>query len=148
MAVGTATLRIAIAASNQIMLWLVYGRDRVAREHLSITRVKPRLVVSNGDVLEGKGFYHYLMGVGIWFPLAIGLLLLIYYTLFPKLHRDVFQVSREQSVNLIALFWALALFFLVTGLLPFWPAMAVAAGSVVVALIWVRSIPYDDRGWS
>lgn len=141
MAVGTAALRLAIAAANQTVLWQVYGRERVAREHLSMVKIKPRLVVSNGDVLEGRGFYHYLIGVGIWLPLAVGLLFLIYYTVYPKRHREVFRVSGEQSVNFIAILWALALFFLVTGLLSFWPAMAVAAASGIAALIWARSIP-------
>lgn len=61
MAVTTSALRIAIWAGNEITLWQLYGRERVTREHLQITRIKPKLLVSNGDVLAGIGFYHYLI---------------------------------------------------------------------------------------
>jgi len=42
------------------------------------------------------------------------------------------------------LVWVLALFFLVSGLLPMGDAMALAAASVTAALIWAWKIPYGD----
>ena len=99
--------------------------------------MKPRLVVSNGDVLADKGFYHYLISAGIWLPLSLGLLALIYYTLLPKPHREVWR-RKEQSVSLVALLWGLALFFLSAGLLPFGWSLIVSAGSLAAALVWAR----------
>ena len=144
MAVATSALRIAIGVANWITLWHLYGEATVAHDHLRIIKIKPQLVVSNGDVLRGIGFYHYLVGVAIWLPLAFGLMLLIYYTLLPTRHREVLQRREQnQSVRGVAIIWILALFFLVTGLLPIWPALAVAAASLAAALIWARRIPYD-----
>lgn len=144
MAVATSALRIAIESANWITLWYLYGRATVAHDHLRITRIKPQLVVSNGDVLRGIGFYHYLVGVAIWLPLAVGLMMLIYYTLLPKRHQEVLQRKEQtQGVRAVSIIWVLALFFLVTGLLPIWLALAVAAASVVAALIWAHRIQYD-----
>ena len=44
-------LRIASRVSGQIILIHAYGWGRVSREHLQMARLKPLLVVSNGDVL-------------------------------------------------------------------------------------------------
>ena len=44
-------LRIASWVSGQIILIHAYGWGRVSREHLQMARLKPLLVVSNGDVL-------------------------------------------------------------------------------------------------
>lgn len=142
MAVTTSALRIAIWAGNEIMLWQVYGRERMAREHLRITRIKPKLVVSNGDILWGKGFYHFLISGLIWLPLAVGLLFLAYYILMPKWHQETLQNSKEQTVNLVGLLWALALFFLIAGLLPLGASNVVSVSSVFLALIWARRIQY------
>jgi hypothetical protein len=65
-AVCTATLRLSMVVANTLALWRVYGRARVLREHLQITRIKPQLVVSNGDVLRGLTFQHYVTGAAIW----------------------------------------------------------------------------------
>jgi hypothetical protein len=146
-AVCTSTIRIAQWAASEITLIYLYGRATVARDHLHITRMKPQIVVSNGDVLQGMGFYHYLVSVVIWLPLGIGLLLLIYYKLTPEWQQALMQVrERNQSVNAGALVWGLALFFLVTGLLPMGAAMALAAASVAAALIWAWKLePGIDR---
>jgi heme/copper-type cytochrome/quinol oxidase subunit 3 len=107
--------------------------------------MKPQIVVSNGDVLPGIGFYHYSVGVVIWLPLAFGLMMLIYYTLMPKWQQAVMQVrERNQRMNALSLVWALALFLLVSGLLPMGAAMGLAAASVTTAVIWAWKIPYGD----
>jgi hypothetical protein len=143
MAVATSTLRIAIWAAGEIVLWQAYGRERVVREHLSVTRMRPQLVVSNGDVLWGRSFYHYLISVAIWLPLSVSLLLSVYYRLVPNPIRQAFEVPKrkEESVPVVALLWMLVVFFLVPGLLPVGPALAVGFGSVAAALIWARRIP-------
>jgi hypothetical protein len=145
MAVCTSTLRIASWAAGEITLLYFYGWAAVARGHLHITRMKPQIVVSNGDVLPGIGFYHYSVGVVIWLPLAFGLMMLIYYTLMPKWQQAVMQVrERNQRMNALSLVWALGLFFLVSGLLPMGAAMGLAAASVTAAVIWAWKIPYGD----
>lgn len=137
MAVCTSTLRIARSAASEITLIYLYGRATVVRDHLHITRMRPHIVVSNGDVLRGIGPYHYFVGVAIWLPLAFGLLMLIYYKLMPTWQRALMQVrERNQGVNSAALVWVLALFFLVTGLLPMWAGITLAGASVAAAVIW------------
>ena len=71
---------------------------------------------------------------------------LIYYKLFPRAFREVWEgkAQNEQHFSAFALLLALALFFLVTGLLPMWAALAVAAASVVAALIWAHRIQYGS----
>jgi len=143
MAVGTSTLRIAIWSAGEIVLWHVYGRERVVREHLSITRMRPELMVSNGDVLWGRSFHQFLISLAIWLPLSVGLLLPIYYHLVPEPIRQAFEVAKrkEESIPVVALLWVLALFFLVI-MLPMGRALTVGFGSVVAALIWARIIQY------
>jgi hypothetical protein len=144
-AVCTATLRIASWAAGEITLLYFYGWAAVAHGHLHITRMKPQIVVSNGDVLPGIGFYHYSVGVVIWLPLAFGLITLVCYTLLPKWQLAFMRVrERNQRVSAVVLVWVLALFFLVSGLLPMGDAMALAAASVAAALIWAWKIPYGD----
>ena len=145
MAVGTSTLRIANWAADEITLLYFYGWPAVAHGHLHITRMKPQIVVSNGDVLPGIGFYHYSVEVVIWLPLAFGLITLICYTLLPKWQLAFMRVrERNQRVSAVVLVWVLALFFLVSGLLPMGDAMALAAASVAAALIWAWKLPYGD----
>jgi len=124
-------------------------RTRAFRhDHLRIIKIKPELVVSNGDVLRGYGFYHYLVGMAIWLPLTVGLLMLIYYTLLPLECREALRTGgnrraeNAQRMTVFALVWVLALFFLVTGLLPVGWALAVGFGSMLSAVIWARRIPY------
>src|SRR5271163_345507 len=145
-AVCTSTLRIASWAAGEITLLYFYGWAAVARDH------PPHYAneAANGhlqrDVLPGIGFYHYSVEVVIWLPLAFGLMMLIYYKLLPKWQQAVMQVrKRNQRMSAVALVWVLALFFLVSGLLPMGAAMALAAASVAAALIWARKIPYGDR---
>lgn len=145
MAVMTCALRIALWAANEITLWRMYGWATVTHDHLSIVRIKPDLVVSNGDVLHGIGVYHYFVGVFIWLPLTFALLAPIYYTLLPRQYRRIWESKTpgDQSASVVSLLWALALFFLVTGLLPMWGALLLACVSVVSALVWARRIQFD-----
>lgn len=143
MAVCTGALRLAMWAASELTLRYLYGQATVARLHLRIVRIKPQLVVSNGDVLRGIGIYHYLLGVAIWLTLSIVLLLVIYCRLVPSGCRKVFELpppKAERSTSLFALIWVLAPFFLVAGMLPIAAAIALSAISVMIALIWVRRI--------
>ncbi|MGA2345554.1 MAG: hypothetical protein ABSF93_06080 [Candidatus Sulfotelmatobacter sp.] len=141
MAVAASSLRIAIWAANAITLWHLYGQATVDRDHLRIVKIKPQLVVSNGDVLRGIGGYHFFIGVIIWLPLTFALMSLIYYTLLPKRHREALQAKEQsQGGSAVAVIWALALPILVTAVLPMWAALSVGAGSVAAALIWARRL--------
>jgi hypothetical protein len=71
-------LRLSLEASNRLILWHLYGYRTVANYNLSIVRVKPELVVSNGDVLKGWGFIHYLIGVSLWIPVSTIALVLLF----------------------------------------------------------------------
>jgi len=149
---GTAmsALRLAIALSNELTLWYLYGWATLKRDHLRIIKIKPELVVSNGDVLRGIGFYHYLVGVAIWLPLTVGLLTLIHSRLLPEecqaalRTRGNEKVEKHSLLSGLALIWVLALFFLVTGILPMGWAMVVGFGSVLAAVIWAQRI-YQHR---
>jgi len=140
-AAGTSALRIAIWSAGEIVLWHVYGPERVVREHLSITRMRPELMVSNGDVLWGRSFHQFLISLAIWLPLSAGLLPWIYYHLVPQPIRQSYEASKkkEESVPVVAQLWIVALFFLV-GLLPMGPGLAIGFGSVAAALFWARRI--------
>jgi hypothetical protein len=85
-------LRTAIWGASQIILFQVYGRERATREHLQLVKFKPKLVVSNGDVLWGRGFEHYLIGMAIWLPSTI-LILLVAWKLLPKAYHDAMQLG-------------------------------------------------------
>ena len=144
-ALVTIALRIALESANVITLSHLYGRATVRRLHLRIVSVKPQLVVSNGDILRGIGPYHFLLGVAIWLPLSVGLISLVFYTCFPRWQREIMMKRAPgPSGSALALLWALALFFLVPGLLPIGIALAVAVGSIAVALIWARKIGYGN----
>jgi hypothetical protein len=146
MAVAASSLRIALWTANEITLWYLYGWATVERDHLRIVKTKP-LVVSNGDVLRGMGGFHYFIGIAIWLPLTFVLVSLIYYTLLPRRHRKALRAKEQtQGGSAAAVLWALALPILVTAVLPMWAALALAATSVVAALIWARKIQYHDEG--
>ena len=154
MAVTTSALRIAIWSANEITLVYIYGRATVTHDHLHIIRMTPNLVVSNGDVLKGIGAYNFLVGVAIWVPLTVALMMLIHHTLLPQRCREALQVSTPKEertttkgyATTIALIWMLALFFLVPGLLPTRSSLAIGFGSAAAALIWARRVSYDGGG--
>jgi hypothetical protein len=83
-------LRIASWVSGQIILIHAYGWGRVSREHLQMARLKPLLVVSNGDVLPYSPFVHYIIGVAIWLPSAV-LLVVLAFKLLPQPYREAME---------------------------------------------------------
>lgn len=145
MSVVAGALRFSIWAANEITLWYLYGWATVKHDHLRIVRFKPELVVSNGDVLKGIGFYHYLVGVGIWLPLGAGLLALIFYKLVPReMHPILMERPQSAQPSGGAVVVVLALFFLIPGFLPLPAAMALAFASAVVSLLWMRTV-FNNR---
>lgn len=110
MLIFMTSLRIAIWGASKIILFQVYGSERVAREHLEIVRIKPRLVVSNGDILEQRGFEHFLIGQLIWLPLSIAVFLLVW-GLLPKPYHNAMQQPTYSGWSVLA---AIILFFAAT----------------------------------
>lgn len=136
MSVATAMLRLSIAAANTVVLWLRYGYGVVRRDHLTVMKIKPELVVSNGDVLYGTSFLHYGIGVTIWLLSSTSLLLVLYKCAFPKRFRLELESSRANTVGAVGALWAIGLFFLVPGLFPLGAAMMLALLSLLFALQW------------
>jgi len=134
-------LRIAIWLASQIILLLVYGRERVFREHLQIVRMKPQLVVSNGDVLLNRGFEHYLIGVVIWIP-STTLLLFLAWKLLPKPYQDAMQ--QKGSTTSWSILSTIILFF-VLNILPLHLALILAAVLLAFLLLTARSAISTDR---
>jgi len=87
---ATVLIRISIFLSDKILLLWIYGWHRLVTEHLAIIKEKPNIIVSNGDVLYGKGFPHYLIGVSIWLPSTVAFLLLIF-RLLPDQEREALE---------------------------------------------------------
>jgi hypothetical protein len=142
MAVVTAMLRLSIAAANTVMLWLRYGYEVVRRDHLTIAKVKPEIVVSNGDVLYGTSLRHYAIGVSIWLLSSVSLLLVLYKYVLPIRLRRELEASRTNTVGAVGALWAVGLFFLVPGLFPLGAAMTLALLSLLFALHWAwRAAP-------
>lgn len=102
-------LRIASWLSGEIILLQVYGWERVSREHLQMAKLKPLLVVSNGDVLPNSPFVHYLIGVAIWIPSAT-LLLALAFKLLPQPYHEAMKGGTYAGwsiLSTIVLFFAL-----------------------------------------
>ena len=140
-AIAAGLLRFALWAANVITLWYLYGWATVNHDHLKIVRVKPDLVVSNGDVLHGIGGYHYFVGVAVWLPLGIGLVFVVYRFVLPKVCQSILRKKdgRDKSSG-IAVLYVLLMFILVTAFLPTVVALTLAFISAAVPVIWIRAI--------
>ena len=135
-AAAVALLRGALQAADRILLLWIYGRHRVLTEHLTIVKTKPDIVVSNGDVLHGKGFEHYLLGISIWLITTIAFVLLAY-RLLPRRERNA--VSGRYTVSGTAVLIIIALFFAI-GTLPLGLSLFLAVFVITIGLLlpWVR----------
>jgi multisubunit Na+/H+ antiporter MnhG subunit len=136
MAIGTAMLRLSIMLANTLVLWHVYGRTRVVREHLQITKSKPELVVSNGDILRGLTFQHYLIGAAIWVVISFLAILILYRFLVPTELRRILKQTKANTPGSLGTLWALGLFVFVAALLPLAAALTLALFSVACAVWW------------
>jgi hypothetical protein len=133
---AVAFLRIALRAADRILLLFIYGRHRVLTEHLTIIKSKPDIVVSNGDVLYGKGFEHYLLGISIWMITTLAFVLLAY-RLLPQRERDA--VSGRYTLSGKAVLMIIAL-FLAIGTLPLGVSLFLGVFVIMIGLLlpWVR----------
>lgn len=133
-AVAMAMLRLSIIAADAIVLSSVYGAA-VSRDQLRIVGRKPELLVSNGDVLHGWGFRHFVIAGGLWIIASFLLLLLCWRFLLPARFREA-TVRVHARTTSLGLVWVLSLFFLGAGVLPLGVALAFDALSLAAALWW------------
>jgi len=131
-----ALLRVSLQAADRILLLSIYGRHRILAEHLIIIKTKPEIVVSNGDVLHGKGFEHYLLGFSVWMITTIAFVLLTY-RLLPRRERKA--MSGRYTVSVPAVIVIIALFFAI-GTLPLGLSLFLAVFVIMIGLLlpWVR----------
>jgi len=135
-------LRIAALASSQIILIHAYGWERVSREHLQMAKLKPLLVVSNGDALPTSPFVHYLIAVAIWLPSAV-LILLLAFKLLPQPYHEAMKRGSTYAgwsiLSTIFLFFAL-------NMLPLKLALLCAFILLAVLFLTARtSLPADGE---
>lgn len=143
--VAITMLRVSLEAAAWLVLWQVYGWRTVARKHLSLVRIKPHLVVSNGDVLHGLDQIHYLYGVGIWLSSTTLILILLTKYLAP---RWVAQASREQRrmrPRALGVVVALSVFAAIGRALPLRPAVMVGTLATAASTWWLRNSVPDDE---
>ena len=136
LAVATGMLRLSVMAADTLVLWRVYGRERVLREQLAITRTKPELVVSNGDVLHGHAFPHFAVGAAIWLVATFLVVLTLYRLALPAKVQRTLKSARSNTPGGGAIIWALVLSVLVVAVLPLSAGLTLAAASVLLALSW------------
>jgi hypothetical protein len=132
--IAMSMLRIGVWVASEVVLFQVYGRERVSHDHLQIVKIKPRLVVSNGDVLWSRGFEHFLMAGVIWMSLTI-LFFYLAWKLLPKPYHGAMQQGTYAGwsiLSVIILFYAL-------GLLPLKLTLVIAAVLLVVVLLTARA---------
>jgi hypothetical protein len=133
--ISLTDLRLSLEASNWLLLWYVYGWQRVARDHLSIVRHKPQLVVSNGDLLQGLGPLHFLFGVSLWIPTTIAVFTLVMKLFAPKWWRRALEGPTRLG-GAIGTVAVVALFVTILGL-PLVPALVFGTLAAVLGLCWL-----------
>src|SRR5437016_9585456 len=92
---ATGGIKIGLVAADAIILRIIYGADRVAREHLTIVKSKPELVVSNGDVLHSHGFVHFLITLVLFMSLGAAAII-VGSQMLPRPMRDVLNRSQQR----------------------------------------------------
>jgi hypothetical protein len=131
-------LRLSLEASSRMVLWLAYGRETVARAHLSIVSTKPHLVVSNGDVLRDLGPLHFAMGVLLWIPSSV-ILLIVLGRCFARPWWDAaMKDARPPRPGVLGIVAAIVMFFTIPSV-SLLPAIGIGAAGATVGLIWLRS---------
>jgi hypothetical protein len=142
----TTTFGFASWTADQIVLRCVYGAEAVRRDQLRIASHRP-LRVSNGDRLEGWGFRIFLIILGIWFPLTLGILFVLRWGL-PREYREMMKEhsSRDKGLPGVTCLLVIPTVLLVICLSPSFVASGLAA-FVAFALAWIitgRPAPPSD----
>jgi hypothetical protein len=132
-------LRVSLEAANRLVLWRVYGSTVVARQHLSMVRIKPVLMVSNGDILRGWGFIHFLFGISLWIPVSVGVLIVVFKYATPQWWREQRESGGKTSPGAVGIVATLVMFVCIPGKLGFVPAMALGLSAAILGLSWLHS---------
>ena len=141
-----SALRVSLEAANKFVLWRVYGSRVVARQHLTIVRIKPVLLVSNGDILRDWGFIHFLLGIAMWLALSVGVLIILFKYVTPGWSRGWSENGGRMAPGAIGIVTTLMMFVCIPGTLRFLPAMGLGLTSTILGLSWLRfSVPTVAR---
>jgi hypothetical protein len=133
----TAGMKIGNRLADYLILAHIYGRNAVASRGLRIVDSKPNLKISNGDVLHGYGFTHFLIMAGTFVTVGI-LLLVVTRSLLPApLRSELDRLSDRKPDMPTPGLIPLILFIPLAGALlmmhSLWPNVIVLAGVVLLA---------------
>ena len=132
-------LRFSLETSNRLILWQAYGWEKAQHEHLSVVRVKPQLVVSNGDILRSLGPVHFLYGIALWIPLTFVILVPLLKYGAPDWWERVSGARRwSPQPGAIGIVSLLIMFFAIPGFLPTLPALSLGVLAATRGLVWLR----------
>lgn len=144
--VTLSTMRLSSEVAKKLTLWYLYGVNTVAHDHLSIVRVKPELIVSNGDVLKGWGPFHFLISVSLWLPTTFVVLIVLFKCFTPEWWGEQSQNRGRTSPGAAGMASTLVMFFCIPGGLGFMPAVCLGLAAAVLGLFWLRASVQESAG--
>jgi len=131
----TAALKIGTRTADYLVLCHVYGPDVVAAQHLQIIGGKPNLRISNGDVLSGYNFVHFLISAAGF--VVVGVLCLAGATLAVALadagHSTLKGEGKQGEPGLIPLLLFIPLAVSQMLIRSLWPNVVVLAAALLLA---------------
>ena len=143
---ATGGIKIGLIAADAIILRIVYGADRVAREHLTIVKTKPELVVSNGDVLHSHGFVHFIITAVLFMSLG-ATAIIVSSQMLPRPMRDALNRShqrprgQEEGPGCLAIAIGAPLAIVLFTTQSLWPNAIAYAAAIVLAWIAFKFKP-------
>jgi hypothetical protein len=133
-------LRLSLEVSNRLILWQAYGWQKVQHDHLSIARIKPQLVVSNGEILRGLGPLHFLYAIALWIVLTFAILVPLLKYSAPAWWEQTASIRQwTPKPGAIGILSLLILFFAIPGFLPVVPALTLGVFAATIGLLWLRN---------
>jgi hypothetical protein len=142
---GTSGQAVAFRASSWFELFFHYGARRTMEEHLRIVRLKPTMLISNGDDIGRQSFLAFVLTIPVFFIVILGLFLSLR-LLLP--HSDRCYANMRPSndgenytgINFL-IFIVLTLWMFFT--MSFIPKLIVAA--LMVTMAWAVSYEFKRR---
>lgn len=138
-------LRLSMEAANWLVLWQIYGKRTVAQDHLSIVKIKPVLVVSNGDVLRGFGAVHWFYGVALWIPSTLAVLIPLMRYGAPGWWKRALATRRNVRPGMLGIVALLGMFFTIPRLPVVW-ALAIGVPAALIGVWWLRRRVPESNG--
>ena len=87
---------------------------------------------------------HDLIGISLWIPLSIAILVLVFKYITRKWWKEQSQRGSNMSPGAIAIVATLILFVCIPGRLAFTPAMVLGISAAILGLFWIRLSGDDD----